>query len=166
MRSARGLKISNDAVGAFATAQGHGDDGADALRIAGRLAGEAGILLGLRDDQGFAVLGNPAGHAFADLDAQAAQRFVLSAGGNGVVELLRGFVEHEQGPQLRLDGALHVLEDGAQNGVQVEARGERASQLVEDEQIGERDTIFRLVLHHRPCGGRLETFCHIGQRAR
>ena len=56
-------------------------------------------------------------------------------------------VEHQQRPELRLHDPLHVLEDGAQNGVEVEARSERARQLVKDKQIGERDAPFRLVWH-------------------
>ena len=81
------------------------------------------------------MLGNPAGHAFAHLDAQAAECCLLAAGGDGVVELLRLFVEHQQRPQLRLDEPLHVLEDGAQNRIEVKAGGERSRQLVEDQQI-------------------------------
>ena len=34
---------------------------------------DAGILVGLGDDQGFAVLDHPAGHAFAHLHAQVAE---------------------------------------------------------------------------------------------
>jgi hypothetical protein len=91
--------------------------------------------------------GYPAGHALAHFDAQAAQRLLLSAGGDGVVELLGVFVEHQQRPQLGFDGALHVFKNGAQNGIQIEARGERARQLVENKQICERDAVFRLVRH-------------------
>ena len=46
-----------------------------------------------------------------------------------------------------VDEALHVFENGAQDGIQIEARGERARQLMEDKQIVERDAIFRLVRH-------------------
>jgi len=54
-----------------------------------------------------------------------------------------------------VDDPLHVLEDGAQNGIQVEARGKRARQLVEDKQICERDTPFRLIIHWRTKRGGL-----------
>ena len=51
---------------------------------------------------------------------------------------MAGLIQHQQRPQLRRDNSLHVFKDGAQYRVQVEARVERARQLVEDEQIGER----------------------------
>ncbi len=108
------------------------------------------IVLGLGNNQRLAMLRHPAGHAFAHLHAQTVERRLFPARGNRVVELLLGLVQHQQRPQLRLDDPLHVFEDGAQNGVQVEARGERARQLVEDKQICERDAAFRLVRHRGP----------------
>ena len=47
-----------------------------------------GSFFGFGNDEGLAVLHHPAGHAFAHLDAQVAQRLLLAAGGDGVVELL------------------------------------------------------------------------------
>ena len=78
----------DDAVRAFAAAQGHGNDGAHLARLAAALIADARIVLGFGNDERFAVLGNPAGHALADLDAQVAERGLLAAGGNGVVELM------------------------------------------------------------------------------
>ena len=144
-----GARIENldDAVGAFAAAQGHGNDGAHPALPGGKLIFDARIVLGFRNDERLAVLGHPAGHALADFDAQVAEHGLLAAGGNGVVEFLGRFVEHQQGPQLGFDDALHVLEDGAQNGVEIEARGERPRQLVEDQQVGEGHAIFSVVSH-------------------
>ena len=46
------------------------------------------------------MLGDPAGDAFADFDAQIAQGGLFTfAGGDGVIKLLRRFVHHEQRPQ-------------------------------------------------------------------
>ena len=93
------------------------------------------------------MLGHPAGHAFADLDAQVAESRFFAAGGNRVVEFLGLLVEHEQRPQFGVDDPLHVFEDGAQDGIKIEALGERARQAMEDKQIVERDAVFRLVRH-------------------
>ena len=43
--------------------------------------------------------------------------------------------------------ALHLVEDRAQNRVQVEARSERPRQLVKDQQIVERNAIFSQLGH-------------------
>jgi hypothetical protein len=40
-----------------------------------------------------------------------------------------------------------VLENGTQNGIQVEARSERTRQLVEDKQVFQRDTVFLFFFH-------------------
>ena len=49
------------------------------------------------------MLHHPAGHAFAHLHAQIAQRRLFAARCNRVVELLLRLVQHQQRPQLRLD---------------------------------------------------------------
>ena len=61
------------------------------------------------------------GHAFAEFDAEVAERFFLTTRGDRVIEFLAFFVEHQQGPQLGIDRALHVIEDGAQDRIQIEA---------------------------------------------
>ena len=93
------------------------------------------IVIGFGDKQRLAVLHHPAGDALAHLHAHAAQRGLVGARDNRVVELLLLFVQHQQRPQLGVDEALHVLNNGAQDRVQVEARGQRARDLVEDEKI-------------------------------
>jgi hypothetical protein len=77
------------------------------------------------------------------------RRSLFSARGNRVVELLARFVQHQQRPQVGLDESLHVLHDGAQNRIQVEARGQRTRHLVEDKKVFERDAVFRLFGHGR-----------------
>ena len=149
-----GARVENfdDAVGAFAPAHWHGNHRTHLARLGGILIPHSRIVLGLRHDQRLAVLGYPASHALAHFDAQIAKRRLLPAGGDGVVEFLSRFVEHQQRPQFRLDDPLHVLEDGAQNGVQVKAGRERPRQLVEDQQVREGDAVFLLVRHRWTLG--------------
>ena len=124
-----GVRIEdlNHAVGSLAPAQGHGDHRAHPRRLDFALLLKPRIMLRFWNDQRFAVLNHPAGHALAHLDAQAAQRRLLSSGGDGVVEFLGGVIEHQQRPLLGLDEALHMFKDGAQDGIQFKARCERAS---------------------------------------
>ena len=85
----------DDAVGALAPAQRHGDDRANAMRLHTLFAIQPRVAFRFRNNERLAVLGHPAGHALAHLHAQVTQRLLLSARGNGVVELLRGFVQHQ-----------------------------------------------------------------------
>jgi hypothetical protein len=50
-----------------------------------------------------------------------------------------------------------MFKNGAQNCIEIEARGERTRQLVKNKQVCERDAVFRLVRHFSwpECGGRL-----------
>ena len=134
-------------VGSLAPPERERDDRAHCARphTAGRL--DSWIVVRLGNQQGFSVLHYPAGHALADLDAQIAQPGFFPARGNRVVQFLRGFVQHQQRPQVGFNEALHVLDDGAQNRIQVEARSQRARHLVEDEKVVERNAAFRLFGH-------------------
>ncbi len=115
------MKNLDHAVRAFASAQRQRHNGAHLARLDAAKLDHARIADAFRHDQGFAVLQHPAGHAFAHLHAQVAQLGLLAARGNGIVELLGGLVEHEQRPQLCLHDTLHLLQNGAQNRVKIEA---------------------------------------------
>ena len=67
------------------------------------------------------MLGHPPSNALAYFDAQIAERFLLASCCEGVVQFLSPFVQHEQGPELGTDGVLHVIKDGAQDSVTVQA---------------------------------------------
>jgi len=149
------------AVGAFASAQGQSDDRADDGRYSRSGMVESWIVRCFGNNQGFAVLHDPAGDAFADFDEQIPQRILLAPGSNGIVQLLRLLVEHQQGPQLRAHGVLHVFEDGAQNRIQIEARGQRAGELVEHKKIGKGHAPFDVIAHRsNHFAGEPEAICH------
>ena len=110
------------------------------------------------------MLKHPSGQTLAHFHPQAPQSLLLIAPGNGVIEFLAEFVEHEQRPQLRFHHPLHVFQDGVQNCVQIEARGERSRQLMKNKQISERDASFRLVWHVFGPGGQVfPSFFHTSE---
>ena len=90
---------------------------------------------------------DPAGHAFANFHAEIAKSVLLVTRSDGVVEFLTGLVEHQQRPHVSLDEAFHLLENCAQNRVEVEARGERSRQLMKDQQVVERNAVFGCQSH-------------------
>ncbi len=82
-----GIDDLDDAVGSLAAAERQRNDGVYAPHTVGLASLQAGVVFGVCDDEGLAVLGDPAGGAFADLDSNAAEGFLLAAGREGVVKL-------------------------------------------------------------------------------
>jgi len=148
-------------VRSLAAPQGQSNHRPDALGLGVCIIAQAGIVNRFGNDERFAVLHDPPGDTLAHFHAQSGECILFAARGNGVVELLRGFVEHQQGPQLRFHDSLHLLKNCAENGVEVEARVQRARQLMEDQQVFERDAPFRLIWHRLTWGRSSRTFSHI-----
>ena len=136
-----GIEDFDHALHAFATAEGHGNDGANGRAVGGERVMEAGIVFGFGDNEGFGVFGDPPGNAFADADAEIAEFIFTVAGGDCVVELSARFVHHQQGPHVGGDEAFHLLEDGAEDGIEIEAGVERSRKLMKDHQVIEGDAI-------------------------
>lgn len=119
-----------DTERALARAQGHAD-GRVLLIACGERRGTAVIS----DDQRLAMQRDPAGDARAERDADAGELIGRDAARKRVGELACSLIDHQQRPALRLKVAIHLLEDGVQDGGQIERRGERACGIVEDAQV-------------------------------
>jgi hypothetical protein len=66
------------------------------------------------------VLNNPARNALIGLHAKIAQGALNISRSDGVIEFVTLFVQHQQRPHVRGDNPLHLVENRAQNRVQVE----------------------------------------------
>lgn len=93
--------------------------------------GEAGIGVNVRNDEGFAVAGDPSGDAFAYLETQGFEGVGSRADGDGEVKLFFLLIDHEQGPGVWTEEERHLVHDGLQDGVEIEGRGERLGHVVE-----------------------------------
>ena len=112
------------AVRSLASAQRKGDDRAYRSRLGSTRRRNPRIVLGLGNQQRLAVLDHPACHPLAQLHALVAQRGIFPSGCNRIIKILPHIVQHQQRPQLGIDKPFHVLDDGAQDRVQVETRGQ------------------------------------------
>ena len=159
-----GPRVENldHAVRAFAPAQRHGNHRAHPARFGGILILDPRIARSLGNNERFAVLCHPAGYALAHFHTKVAQRSLFATRGNSVVQVLLLLVEHEERPQFRLDDPFHLLEDCAQNGVQIKAGSQRTRQLVEDQQIRQGYAAFCPVLHFLTMGQSLSSILSQG----
>ena len=87
------------------------------------------------DDERVAGGGDPSGDAFAERDAEALEAFGVFAYGDGVVELLGGFVDHEHGPAFGAEELGHLVHDDEEDGFQLQGLGECARDLMKDAQM-------------------------------
>ena len=97
--------------------------------------GEALVLGDVGNQQGFAVLGDPSGDAFADAEADGLEGGAGVADGDGEVEFVMLIVGHEQAPGVWPEVGGDLLHDGLQDGVEIERRGERLGHVVQDGQL-------------------------------
>ena len=150
-----GVEELDDAEGFLARADGDACDGVDVE--VGILAGEAGPVGVERDvgnDERVSGGGDPAGYSRAHGDAEAFEGVGIFADGDGVVEVLGGLVDHEEGPALGAEEGGHLVHDGEEDFFEFEGGREGAGDVVEDAQVihlaGFDD--FELAALHGRCG--------------
>src|SRR5580692_3729599 len=123
----------DDAETGVAEFDGNGDDRLRfRFRLFVHLAEKARVLGSVRDDHGFSVLRHPAGDSLPDLDAYIFQSLGSLADCQLEVEFLFRFIQEEQRPVVRAQKLVDFLHDGAENLVELQRRGERLPQLLED----------------------------------
>lgn len=125
----------NDAEGALMGAQRHTDGGADVKARPGPRLHEARMILCFGDDDGLTVLGDPTGKTVAERDTDIAEIGFGVADNDSIEEILARLIHDEKGPLFGLEVLLHLKHDGVKDGVEVELGGERARNIVKDEEI-------------------------------
>src|SRR5690242_8705782 len=122
----------DDAKTGVAEFDGHGNDG---LRLCFGLfidlAEEARVLGSVGDNDGLAMLRDPAGNSLADLDADVLESLRSFADCKLEVEFLFSFVEKKKRPIIRAEKLVNFLHDGAENLVKLQGRGEGFAQFLE-----------------------------------
>jgi hypothetical protein len=123
----------DDAEAGVAEFDRNGDDG---LRFCFclfvDLAEEARVFGSVGHDHSFAVLRNPAGDALAHLDTYVFQRLGGFSDSQLKIKLLFGFIQEEQRPVVRAEKLVDFLHDRAENLVELQRRGQRLPQFLED----------------------------------
>src|SRR5580692_11212115 len=111
-------------------------DGNDRLRfglgLLVYLREETSVLRSVRHDHGLAVLRHPAGNSLAHLNAYVFERLGSLAHSQFEVEFLFFFIEQQKRPVVRAQKLVYFLHNGAENLVELQRRGQRLPQLLED----------------------------------
>src|SRR5580692_6704986 len=111
-------------------------DGNDRLRfglgLLVYLREETSVLRSVRHDHRLAVLRHPAGNSLAHLNAYVFERLGSLAYGQFEVEFLFFFIEQQKRPVVRAQKLVYFLHNGAENLVELQRRGQRLPQLLED----------------------------------
>src|SRR5690349_18014060 len=113
--------------------QGEADDGARLpLSHFVNPAGEALVVVNIRDNQAFTVAGDPAGNPLSYLKPHIFKALRGIADGDGEVQFVPLFVHHEQRPGIRTEVFRHFFHNGLQDGIQVQGRGQGLGNIMEN----------------------------------
>ena len=93
------------------------------------------VLIDIGDDQWFSVFHNPSRQTLTGLQSECVYVLALFADGDGVIEFLRLFIQHDQRPCVRLEVGSDFLQDGLQNVVEVERGGQSFRDIMKDLQF-------------------------------
>ena len=131
-----GVEELDDAESAGAGADGDAGDGLDVeIGMGFGELGPVGVQGDVGDDERVAGGGDPAGDAGAEGDAEAGERGGVFPDGDGVVELLGLFIDHEEGPALWAEEGGHFFHDGGEDVAELERGGKGAGDVMEDAQV-------------------------------
>ena len=160
----------HDAHGALAAADGKAGDGTEVeLRVLLGEAGPVGVAADIRHDERVAGLGDPAGDAFAELDAELVELVGIEAGGEGVVEVVGFLIDEHERPALGSEELGHLVHDGVEQRFELERGGESPRHIVEDPEVfhlAHVDDFGLSVVSHSTCSGTCLANGHHSRRAR
>ena len=97
--------------------------------------GESGIGIDIGHDQLLAVLSDPPGNPFPDLQAHILESLRGVAHGDGEIQFVMFVVNHEQRPGVWAEIFRHLFHDRLQDGIEVERRRQSLGHIMEDVEL-------------------------------